>query len=168
VPVSVRARRLGYRAQSGPVRLRPDTVPLLVFVLRVVPTDLDGIVVHGQADDYYGRLTEFYAHKRVSRFGYFFERADIERRNPTHISELLRTMRGVHLSPTGTLGNAVRLRGCRPMVWLNGLRVPDAEVDEVAHPDEVAGLEVYISMAGMPARFVDLVEKCGVIAVWTR
>jgi Carboxypeptidase regulatory-like domain len=168
VPVSVRARRLGYSAQSGPVRLRPDTVPLLVFVLRVVPTDLDGIVVHGQADDYYGRLTEFYAHKRVSRFGYFFERADIERRNPTHISELLRTMRGVHLSPAGTLGNTVRLRGCRPMVWLNGLRVPNAEVDEVAHPDEVAGLEVYISMTGMPARFVDLVEKCGVIAVWTR
>jgi hypothetical protein len=167
-PVSVRARRLGYLAQSGPIRIRADTAPLLIFVLRVVPTDIEGIVVRGQIDDSKGRLIEFYEHKRVSRFGYFFERADIERRSPTHISELLRTMRGVHLSPAGTLGNTVRLRGCRPMVWLNGLRVPDAEMDEVAHPDEVAGLEVYVSMTGMPARFVDLVGKCGAVAIWTR
>jgi hypothetical protein len=113
-------------------------------------------------------LTEFYEHKRRGRFGYFFERPEIERRAPTHLSELLRRLRGVHLTPAGPLGNRVRLRGCRPMVWLNGLRVPEAEVDEVAHPDEVAGLEVYVSMTGMPPRFVDLVGKCGAVVIWTR
>jgi carboxypeptidase family protein/TonB-dependent receptor-like protein len=168
VPVLVRARRLGYRTQNAPVRLRPDTVPLLIFVLRLVPTDIDGVVVRGTVDDSKGRLIEFYQHKAQNRFGYFFERADIERRGPSHISELLRQVRGVHLSPAGTLGNSVRLRGCRPMVWLNGLRVPDAEVDEVAHPDEVEALEVYVSMIGMPARLVDLVGKCGAVLIWTR
>jgi carboxypeptidase family protein/TonB-dependent receptor-like protein len=168
VPVAVRARRLGYRAQSGPVRLRPDTAPLVIFVLQAVPTDIDGMVVRGTIDDSKGRLIEFYQHKAQNRFGYFFERAEIERRSPAHVSELLRQLRGVHLSPAGTLGNAVRLRGCRPMVWLNGLRIPDAEVDDVAQPDEIDAMEVYVSMAGMPARFVDLVGKCGAVVIWTR
>lgn len=168
VPVAVRARRLGYRAQGGPVRLRPDTAPLLIFVLRVVPTEIDGIVVRDRANDSKGRLTEFYEHKRQSRFGYFFERADIERRGPAHVSDLLRRLRGVQLSPVGSVGNRVLLRGCRPMVWLNGLRVPDAEVDEVAHPDEVEAVEVYVSMMGMPARLIDLAGKCGAVVIWTR
>jgi carboxypeptidase family protein len=168
VPVAVRARRLGYRAQSGPVRLRPDTAPLVIFVLQAVPTDIDGMVVRGTIDDSKGRLIEFYQHKAQNRFGYFFDHAEIERRSPAHVSELLRQLRGVHLSPSGTLGNAVRLRGCRPMVWLNGLRIPDAEVDDVAQPDEVDAMEVYVSMAGMPARFVDLVGKCGAVVIWTR
>jgi hypothetical protein len=133
-----------------------------------VPADIDGVVVRSSVDDSKGRLTEFYEHKRQSRFGYFFERPEIERRGPAHTSELLRTLRGVHLSPVGTVGNRVLLRGCRPMVWLNGLRVPEAEVDEVAHPDEVDALEVYVSMIGMPARLVDLVGKCGAVVIWTR
>jgi hypothetical protein len=168
VPVSVRVRRLGYRALTGPVRLRPDTAPHLNFVLQAMPSDIDGVVVTAAVDDLNGRLTEFYEHKSRSRFGYFFERPDIERRAPTHLSELLRRLRGVHLTPAGALGNKVLLRGCRPMVWLNGIRMPDAEVDEVAHPDEVAGIEVYVSMTGMPARFVDLVGKCGAVVIWTR
>jgi Carboxypeptidase regulatory-like domain len=168
VPVAVWVRRLGYRALTGPIRLRPDTAPLLNFVLHAMPSDIDGVVVRAAVDDLNGRLTEFYEHKRQSRFGYFFERPDIERRAPTHLSELLRRLRGVHLTPAGALGNRVLLRGCRPMVWLNGLRMPEAEVDEVAHPDEVAGVEVYVSMTGMPARFVDLVGKCGAVLIWTR
>jgi carboxypeptidase family protein len=168
VPVAVRARRLGYRALSGPVRLRPDTAPLLIFVLQAVPIDIEGVVVRGTSDDSKGRLTEFYQHKAQHRFGYFLERADIERRSPAYVSELLRQLRGVQLSPAATLGNTVRLRGCRPMIWLNGLRIPDAELDEVAHPDEVEALEIYVSMTGMPARLVDLVGKCGAIVIWTR
>jgi carboxypeptidase family protein/TonB-dependent receptor-like protein len=168
VPVAVRARRLGYRAQSGPVRLRPDTVPFLTFILHVMPTDIDGVVVDGSVDDSKGRLAEFYEHKLQSRFGYFIERAEIERRSPQHISELLRSLRGVHLAPNGSIGNRVLVRGCRPMVWLNGLRVPDAEVDEIAQPGDVDALEVYVSMAGMPARLVDLVGKCGAVVIWTR
>jgi hypothetical protein len=163
----VRARRLGYAADT--LRLRTDDVRPLALVLRVVAADIDAIVVTGRGDESNARLTEFYEHKRLkNRFGYFFERAEIERRGPTHLSELLRQLRGVHLSPSGGIGNKVLLRGCRPMVWLNGLRVPDAEVDEVAHPDEVAGLEVYTSMVGMPARFVDMVGKCGAVVIWTR
>jgi hypothetical protein len=167
-PVSVRVRRLGYRSLTPLIRLRPDTAPVLNFVLQVIPSDIEGVVVRSAVDDLNGRLSEFYERRRQSRFGYFLERADIERRSPAHLSEVLRTLRGVEITAGSSLGNTIRLRGCRPMIWLNGLRVADAELDEVAHPDEVAGLEVYISMAGMPARFVDLVDKCGAVVVWTR
>jgi Carboxypeptidase regulatory-like domain len=168
-PVVLRARRFGYRAQAAPIRLWPDTVPWLIVILQAVPTDIDPVVVRDRgADDSKGRLTEFYQHKRQSRVGYFFERGDIERRSPTHISEMLRTMRGAQLSSSSSIGNKVLLRGCRPVVWLNGLRVADAEMDEVALPEEVEALEVYVSMTGMPARLVDLVGKCGAVMIWTR
>ncbi|MDQ3995906.1 MAG: carboxypeptidase-like regulatory domain-containing protein, partial [Gemmatimonadota bacterium] len=107
VPISVRVRRLGYRSPRVLTRLRPDTAPSLTFVLELLPIDIDGVVIRRSADDSKGRLNEFYEHKRRSRFGYFFERAEIDRRSPTHVSELLRTLRGVHLSPAGTLGNTV-------------------------------------------------------------
>jgi hypothetical protein len=167
-PVSVRVRRLGYRTPRSPVRLRPDTARSLNFVLQVMPADIDGVVVDGSTDDSKGRLDEFYEHKRQSRLGYFFERAEIERRRPVHVSELLRSLGAVHVAPAGTIGNTVRVRGCRPMVWLNGLRMPDAEVDEVAQPSDVDAVEVYVSMTGMPARLVDLVGKCGAVVIWTR
>jgi hypothetical protein len=43
----------------------------------------------------------------------------------------------------------------------------DAEVDELAHPADVDGIEIYLSIAGMPPRFIDQSDRCGAIAVWT-
>ena len=63
------------------------------------------------------------------------------------------------------------MRGCRdaPMVWLDGARVPGAELDEVIRPDDIAGMEVYASTAGVPAQFLDRTNRgCGTILLWTR
>ena len=164
----VRVRRLGYHPYSQTLPVGYDApVRELTLVLQAAVIDVAPVVVEERVDRTTGRLREFYQHKRASRLGLFLEREDISRRDVSHISELLRSMRGVQVTAHQGVGNRVRVRGCRPTIWLNGLRVMDVEVDEVAHPDDVDAIEIYLSFAGMPARFIDQVDKCGAIAVWT-
>jgi hypothetical protein len=55
------------------------------------------------------------------------------------------------------------------MVWVDGMRAPGAELDDVARPMDVAGLEVYPSSAGLPPQYQDRNNRmCGAIVVWTR
>jgi hypothetical protein len=96
---------------------------------------------------------------------------------PQHASEALRTVSGVMLRPA-KFGNLVRLRGCGvrgqsferggPLVWLDGVRLPGAEIDEVTQGPDIAGIEVYNSFAGVPAQFFDRTAVCGTILVWTK
>jgi hypothetical protein len=56
-----------------------------------------------------------------------------------------------------------------PLIWLDGVRVPNAEFDEMSKPEDIAGLEVYTSAAGVPAQFMDRTNAgCGTIVIWTR
>jgi hypothetical protein len=164
----MRVRRLGYHPYSEAVPVAYDEAPTeLSVVLRAAVVDVAPVVVEERLDRTHGRLQEFYQHKRASRLGIFLERDQIERRDVSFVSDLLRSVRGVQVTSHSGVGNRVRFRGCRPMIWLNGLRVPDAEVDEVAHPADVEAIEVYLSMTGMPPNFVDHVGRCGAVAIWT-
>jgi hypothetical protein len=72
----------------------------------------------------------------------------------------------------------VRLRGCGvrgqsaekvgPMVWLDGVRLVGAEIDEVTQATDIAAIEVYNSFAGVPAQYLDRSAVCGTILVWTK
>lgn len=164
----VRVRRLGYHPYSETLPVGYDApVRELTLVLRAAVIDVAPVVVEERVDRTGGRLREFYQHKRANRLGVFLEREDIARRDVSQISDLMRSMRGVQITASQAGGNRVRLRGCRPTIWLNGLRVMDAEVDDVAHPADIDAIEIYLSIAGMPARFVDPAERCGAVAVWT-
>jgi hypothetical protein len=164
----ISVRRLGYHPYSETLPVGFDVaLRELSLVLRAAVIDVAPVVVEERMDRSSGRLREFYQHKRANPLGVFIEREDIERREVGQISELLRSMRGVQVTASQAGGNRVRLRGCRPTIWLNGLRVMDAEVDDVAHPADIDAIEIYLSIAGMPARFVDPTERCGAVAVWT-
>jgi hypothetical protein len=55
------------------------------------------------------------------------------------------------------------------MLWVDGARIPNSEVDEVIAPADIAGIEFYMSMAGTPAQYLDRSTRaCGTILVWTR
>jgi hypothetical protein len=66
------------------------------------------------------------------------------------------------------VGNLVRFRNCRPTIWLDGIRLQDAELDEVSSMDDVAAIEIYKSLAGLPQQFIDRTNPCGGILLWTR
>ncbi|GAC1411640.1 MAG: hypothetical protein NVSMB53_07570 [Gemmatimonadaceae bacterium] len=165
-PVFLTARRLGYRARTLQLQIDVATAMTpLALVLETVAGDVAPVVVEGTDS----RLDVFYAHKRQSSFGRFIERAEIERRGPVYLSELFRTIPGATVKVSGRAGNVVRLRGCQPLIWLDGIQVPNAELDDVTNPMDVGGIEVYTSWAAIPGEFMDReAAGCGAIVVWTK
>jgi outer membrane receptor for ferrienterochelin and colicin len=116
----------------------------------------------------HGKLAGFYARKANNRFGTFIERESFLKRNPPRASEVLRSVSGVQLQTSGRIGSVVRLHGCKPMIYLDGQRVPGAELDEVVTVSDVAAIEVYPTLGAIPPQFLDLSSRCGSIVVWLR
>jgi hypothetical protein len=165
-PVTIKARRIGYRITE--MRVDVDaTTSQKSFALQMaeVPSEVADVIVEGSK----GHLREFYEHKNSNNFGKFFEQKDIDRLAKSYVSEVLRTVAGATLQASERTGNHVLLRGCKPTVWVDGVRAADAEIDEVARPSDVAGMEVYPSWAGLPIQYQERDNRmCGVVVLWTR
>ena len=168
-PVSFRVRRVGYEERTIKVevgaRARPTSVEI---VLLPVAVELDSVLVNA---DPRGRLREFYQRRQErAAFARFLDSEDIRRRGPTDASDLFRTVPGVSIKTNPAAGgNAIRIRNCQPMVWVDGQRSPGAELDEVIRPEEIAAIEFYPSSAGTPAQYLERGNRlCGLILVWTK
>jgi hypothetical protein len=164
----LRVRHLGYEQLEMKVSIGDDAKPTFLRpVLRELPQKLEEVLVKSDED---GRLREFNEHKRErSNFGRYFDRSDIRKRNPAFASELFRTIPGAQVQTVAVGGNSIRIRGCRPMVWMDGQKIPGAELDELVRPSEIAAMEVYPSNAGIPAEYMDRNNgACGIVVVWTK
>jgi len=161
---SLRVRRFGYRPRTVAAA---DPGARAVIALEPVPAELDTVTVLGRATAMNARLREFHDHRARARFGSFFDADDIVKRHPRYLSDLMRFVPGSRLIP-GRIGSVVRLRGCRPLLWIDGIRVPGAELDEVVNMQDVAAVEVYNSFAGIPAQYVDRNTNCGAVVVWLK
>lgn len=165
-PISLTARRLGYRARTLQLEIDPAAAPTpLAFILQSVAGDVSPVIIEGTDS----RLDLFYSHKRRSNFGRFIERNEIERRGPVYLSELFRTIPGATVKASPRAGNTVRLRGCQPMIWLDGMRLPNAELDDIANPMDIGGIEIYLSWSTLPGEYMDREGAgCGAIVAWTK
>jgi hypothetical protein len=165
--IAVRFRRLGYEARTVEIAITGATSTTLNVVLKPVPEELEAMLINAEEQE---ALREFYDHKKMrSSYGKFFTAEDIRKRGAAVTSDLFRGLPGVRLSASEFSGNRVRIRGCQPMLWMDGQRVPNSEVDEVASPNDIAGLEFYTSMAGTPPQYLDRSTRaCGTIVVWTK
>lgn len=163
--VPLRIRRLGYGIQFLDVDARTPSATTIEIVLKAVANELDEVMVAASGT----RLHEFYERRELrGTFGRFLEQAEIRRLGATNPSDLFRTVPGVVIRAASG-GNTIRIRGCQPMVWLDGQRVPGAELDEVIHPSEIAAIEFYPSSAGIPAQYLERQNRlCGSVLVWTR
>jgi Carboxypeptidase regulatory-like domain len=167
VPVgsgSITVKRLGYRPRTLPIAVTAVN-PSLELALEEIASDLDPVTVDASS----GRMVEFTQHSQNSSFGHFFDQRDIQKLAPRFVSELFRGIPGAQVQVASGIGNRVLLRGCRPRIWVNGVRTVNTEVDEVAAPSEVDGIEIYPSMAGTPAQYMDRENRaCGTVVMWTR
>jgi hypothetical protein len=162
-------RRLGFQPKSVDVTIRgADRRSSVIIILDPMAAELNAVSVLDTEGPIDIHLRDFYARKSTNSFGHYVEQAAIEKRRPQFVSEMLRSMGGIALSPSGRIGNLVRIRGCPPLVWLDGVRVTGSQVDEIVQPSEVAAMEIYSSFAGIPAQFFDRSATCGTILVWTR
>jgi hypothetical protein len=167
----LQVRRLGYLRRDIALSTGHDSTDTLRIVLAQTPAALAGIDVSADQEEIGGWLKEFYERRRRNSFGRFFTRDDLRIAGKQHISEMLRQTPGVTLAPSRRFGSVVRMRGCRdaPMIWLDGTRLPGAELDDVAKPEDIAGMEIYPSPAGVPAQYLDRSNRgCGTILIWTR
>lgn len=165
-PGSITVRRMGFQLQTIPVDIIAVTSgkPLEIS-LQSVASPVEPVIVDAAG----GRMAEFANHRQNSSFGHFFDQKDIQRIAPRHASELFRTVPGAQVQVASGIGNRILLRGCRPRIWVNGVRTVNAEVDEVAAPSEIDGLEIYPSIAGTPAQYMDRENRaCGTVVIWTR
>jgi carboxypeptidase family protein len=164
--VQVSVRRLGYKAVTRDVTVDGNAaVSSLDFSLGPMAFEVEPVTVEADND----RMHEFYERQRTNNFGKYLDGPEIRRRDPRLISDVLRTIPGVAISAPNRSQNRVLLRGCKPTIWENGMKAFGAEIDDVANPNDVAGLEVYMSWAGLPPQYQDRENPgCGAILIWTR
>ena len=118
----------------------------------------------------------FYERKRWGELlglGTFYTVADIERRNPWLISDMI--MDEASIRRVCRLGSrtcrlyTTRLGRCLMQVYLDGnLISEEGEADLWVSPVEIAGVEVFKGAASLPAEFSGPGSRCGVVAIWTK
>lgn len=164
--VSVSVRRMGYKATTRNLTVNRETASKsLEFALVTAATDVAPVVVEGEDH----RLHEFYQRRQTNNFGKYFDGEEIRRRDPRLLSDILRTIPGAVISNASSVQNRILLRGCRPTIWENGMKAFGAELDDVANPSDIAGMEVYLSWAGLPPQYQDRANPgCGAVLLWTR
>ena len=179
-------RSVGFRPLITHVQLPVPEDSSLTFLLEPLAPELAPVVVEGRRS-VAGRMSEFEERKATIAGGTFLSRADLEKREHSHLSDVLRSVRGVRLS-RGADGSVIavssrgqvlrnsRAKGCFYQLYLDGIRIYAPGEGETEVPPDInsfapAGLEaieVYSGPAVTPSKFGGLGAACGTIVLWTR
>ena len=170
-PAVVRIRRLGFRPDSAYVTFASGKPPEVKFTMQRIAVDLAPVTVVGRRE-LTGAMAGFYK-RRASSSGRFFTREDIEKRNASRMSDLLRMVPSLRVVPRG-MQNSVRIRGsrCAPLVWLDGVPLSAMEFDlDSMDPSTYEGIELYSGPASVPVEFQgnkQASSSCGTIVLWSK
>ena len=102
--------------------------------------------------------------------GYFFTAEDIDRWRPSSVASFVSTMVPGIAQGVGNrrLSAGFSSLSCPMTVYLDGISIPPAELEEFVKPFEVGGIEVYKGAASLPAEFGGSDARCGVVVVWIK
>ena len=194
--LTVEVRRIGYEPWLGKLDL-PDTAAVLTVVLPRIAQSLSSATITSIAARSRLQRTGFYdrwlQRQKGTLSATFMAPEEIEKRHPTHTSDLLFGLSGVSMTngPDGAMCARGSGGSCFMAVLLDGnvlrnttnvctlhssLHVgPGGTPKDVVGPDinqyidaaNVAALEVYARGATMPASLQAADNSCGVIAIWT-
>jgi carboxypeptidase family protein/TonB-dependent receptor-like protein len=173
-PAQLLARRIGYIPETLSVVIVDGGVQSVDFVLRAVPVELEGTVI--QADPLRGKMGPFNT-RRARGVGSFLTRSDIEKRQASSVSELLRYIPGVGVMQRmagepqpvqmqRSISTSSQTK-CAVSMYVDGQPYPNGSVDDFP-PLSIEGIEVYRSASEIPADFRTRDSMCGLIAIWTR
>ena len=171
-PADLTFRRLAFAPIVLMMQVFPNDTSNVEVTLTVVAHTLTGQIV--LADPVHRRiLTEFESRRKLG-FGHFITRAEIARRDPSELSDMVRLVPGTNLI-LGENGR-VRLRfartagrDCPPEYYVDGIMAPGLNIDDTP-PGDVEGVELYAGAASIPPQYnrVYSTSNCGVILIWTR
>ena len=168
---TIEVRALGYAPELRTLILPADADTTLAITLTSVKRVLDTIRVIGQR--VYDRDSNGFLRRKRLGGGYFFDEESVHRQRPYDLFRFLNQVPSIRVQYRGVDRNVVMRGGsgyCTPTLWLNGARMPSdmvKDLDLLARPEELAGMEVYRPGPGTPAQFADF-NGCGAIVIWTR
>ena len=115
---------LSYHELRDTLQVHPESVLELTLPLSVSPIALDPIVVVSPRQPAWP-MRAFEARRQTAR-GVFFTREEIQASGAYEFTDLLRTVPGARVVPTGSFGSRVEFRGgCRPDLWVDGVLAGD-------------------------------------------
>jgi hypothetical protein len=191
-PFRLRVERFGYETMTTPTLLVEEGFTVEVELrVAVDAIPLEPLVIRQRARTRrLDPLIQGFYERRATEIGLFLEREEIEERQASRLSDLLRGKPGVIIRLGRTAAVDVRFLGglrsripdrgkgdCRPSIWIDGMLVrPGGDriagsqtvLDDVASPHEVEGIEIYRHAGDIPARYNTDSSMCGVILIWTR
>lgn len=175
--VTISIHRLGFEAMEALITARNRQWDTVVVELDPTAQRVTGVTVKAALGERNRWIAEF-DERRSRGLGVFLTRQEIEQRNTTRLSDVLRDRRGIHVVRVGTGRYGVRftthsggIRGstCQPDVWIDGVRARGMEVDDI-FASTVEAVELYDTFATVPMQFSQGVNSvpCGTIVLWTR
>ena len=166
----VEARSIGYAPVREVADLSNVRTASVGLMLERQSTVLAGVTVYGKRRAQWGDLEGFARRSRRGMGGYFMSREDIEARRLTTVTDLLRTVPGVHVTPKGSFGGEVTLRGnCAPAVYIDGTLAADPDVDMLMDASDLGAVEVYQGAGQTPVEYSARAGgTCGAILLWSK
>lgn len=184
----IRIRHLGFAPLDLTVAdAQPGEVIELsgeLLALTRIPVALPPVDVRAAPFKTYLDLVGFHA-RQSGGFGAFVERTQVEEWRPRVLTDALRRLPGVRISPNRGRGRRTRplagvdtrqsvitLRnGCEPTVYVDGAYIGgarDFDMDLLVPVSHLEGIEVYRAPGEIPPMFRSSGRDCGVIAFWLR
>jgi hypothetical protein len=178
----LRASRIGYVRTTTPL-LWTDGYAQIHVDIRL---DADAVVlapleVVARARARPSPVLEGFRQRQLSGVGHFINRVDVERRNPSLVTDLIAAVPGVRLESSGRGLRRIAYmsrgtRSCPAQIWVDGMllnpRTASADalltIDDAVAPGSVEAIEIYSGLSTVPAEFLTPEASCGVIAIWTR
>jgi hypothetical protein len=167
--VVLQIRAVGYTPAVFQLNLAEGAVLNRAFELTPRVFGLAPLTVEAARRVRERRFEEF--RRRMARgIGSFITRADIEKRNPSNLMDMMRTVRGVRAECHGSdciLRFSGQPNNCEPKYLVDGLP-SDSWVVSSLSPSDVEGIELYRGASELPAEYGGMDAGCGLIMIWTK
>jgi hypothetical protein len=158
-----------YEPRFTAVAFFPDRTTRAIFLLSERVFEVAELKVEVRASNI--RRERLERRKRVSG-GVYISREDIEEFQPRLMSDMLRNIPRVEVTPyrfgipeiligTGAMA-------CTPKYYVDGVLMQEFNVDREIGPDDVEDMEIYRGVAEMPTEFKAGGNRCGAIVIWLR
>jgi hypothetical protein len=157
---------LGLTSEEYEVLLPPGTTRI-DFQVIAPPFELEELVVEIQM--YRSLKMQEFERRRRREKGHFIDRAQIEKRSPMFVSDLLRGIPSVRVMWTME-GDVELIMGhgmtaCEPDLYIDGSQAAAERINEWL-PNLIEAVEVYNRSFDRPSPFYS--SRCGAILLWTR
>ena len=186
--------RIGFTTHRRGIRLlgRVDNIGSIQLAPSAVKLDpIDVPLESGVLED---RL-KAYMHRRQLGAGYFLNEDRLKTATGAPLSQLLRMVPGIEVTnratafgplvftngnqiqnqlspfrPQGSTPNSQRQIGPCPMqLYIDGRHFSTQDMGiDIILPEDLIGVEIFRSVAELPAEFGGIHARCGVVSVWTR